>query len=148
VGTGEEEESLKETANALNVKGITWAGFKQLDELPIYYSLATALVLPSLSEPWGLVVNEGMACFLPILCSDRCGCMLDLVFPGINGCIFNPYSVQNIANALEQITLKTSKELAEMGQSSQNLIRQYTPETWSKSLIDCIEVTLRTSLST
>ena len=54
-------------------------GFVNQAELPSYYHAADILVLPSESEPWGLVVNEAMtAGVLPIV-SDRVGCAPDLV---------------------------------------------------------------------
>jgi glycosyltransferase involved in cell wall biosynthesis len=54
-------------------------GFVNQAELPSYYHAADILVLPSQSEPWGLVVNEAMtAGVLPIV-SDRVGCAPDLV---------------------------------------------------------------------
>ena len=54
-------------------------GFVNQRELPAYYHAADILVLPSQSEPWGLVVNEAMtAGVLPVV-SDRVGCGPDLV---------------------------------------------------------------------
>jgi glycosyltransferase involved in cell wall biosynthesis len=54
-------------------------GFTNQAELPSYYHAADILVLPSQSDPWGLVVNEAMtAGVLPIV-SDRVGCAPDLV---------------------------------------------------------------------
>jgi len=54
-------------------------GFVNQAELPSYYHAADILVLPSQSEPWGLVINEAMtAGVLPIV-SDRVGCAPDLV---------------------------------------------------------------------
>ena len=49
-------------------------GFCQYEELPRYYGLASAFILPSTTEQWGLVVNEAMAAGLPVLVSTRCGC--------------------------------------------------------------------------
>jgi glycosyltransferase involved in cell wall biosynthesis len=54
-------------------------GFVNQAELPSYYHAADILVLPSQSEPWGLVVTEAMtAGVLPVV-SDRVGCAPDLV---------------------------------------------------------------------
>ncbi|HET9367018.1 MAG TPA: glycosyltransferase, partial [Candidatus Udaeobacter sp.] len=50
-------------------------GFKQYDELPVYYALANAFVHVSKSEQWGLVVNEALASGLPVIVSNRCGCV-------------------------------------------------------------------------
>ncbi len=57
-------------------------GFLQADELARWYAYASAFVHPSLMEPWGLVVNEAAACGLPLLVSDRAGCVETLVPDG------------------------------------------------------------------
>jgi glycosyltransferase involved in cell wall biosynthesis len=54
-------------------------GFINQAELPCYYHAADVLVLPSQSEPWGLVVNEAMAAGVLPVVSDRVGCATDLV---------------------------------------------------------------------
>ncbi|MFM8719846.1 MAG: glycosyltransferase [Chthoniobacterales bacterium] len=56
-------------------------GFRQIEENPVFYALAEAFVLPSLKEEWGLVVNEAMACSLPVIVSRTAGCAEDLL-PG------------------------------------------------------------------
>lgn len=54
-------------------------GFINQAELPAYYHAADVLVLPSQSEPWGLVVNEAMSAGAVPVVSDRVGCATDLV---------------------------------------------------------------------
>jgi glycosyltransferase involved in cell wall biosynthesis len=54
-------------------------GFVNQAELPGWYSCGDVLALPSGREPWGLVVNEGMACDLVPVVSDAVGCAADLV---------------------------------------------------------------------
>lgn len=49
------------------------------EQLPFIYKQNDILLLPSLSEPWGLVVNEAISCGLGLLLSDRVGCAPDLV---------------------------------------------------------------------
>jgi glycosyltransferase involved in cell wall biosynthesis len=56
-------------------------GFRQIEENAVFYALAEAFVLPSLKEEWGLVVNEAMACSLPVIVSRTAGCAEDLL-PG------------------------------------------------------------------
>ena len=54
-------------------------GFVNQAELPGWYGCGDVLALPSGREPWGLVVNEGMACGLVPVVSDAVGCAADLV---------------------------------------------------------------------
>jgi glycosyltransferase involved in cell wall biosynthesis len=54
-------------------------GFVNQSELPGWYACGDVLALPSDREPWGLVVNEGMACGLVPVVSDAVGCAPDLV---------------------------------------------------------------------
>lgn len=139
VGSGSQENALKIKATQLGLKNIFWKGFKQLEELPQYYGFASAFILPSISEPWGLVVNEAMACGLPILISDRCGCVSDLVFPGINGHVFDPFNVEKIANSMLVLSSKSDSQREKMKLASRQIIANYTPETWAESIIDCIQ---------
>jgi glycosyltransferase involved in cell wall biosynthesis len=60
----------------------TITGFLNQTEIPAAYVAADCLVLPSdAGETWGLVVNEALACGLPAIVSDRCGCAEDLAQP-------------------------------------------------------------------
>ncbi len=140
VGNGSQETELRNRARQLDIQNIIWTGFKQISELPNYYALASALILPSISEPWGLVVNEAMACGLPILISDRCGCLLDLVFPGINGYVFNPTQVASIKASLDYFTAQSPQKISAMADASTNIVNNYTPDTWATSLVDCVAV--------
>ena len=80
----QETEDCKLTADASaeNDRGaVYFYGFRQIEENPVFYALAEAFVLPSLKEEWGLVVNEAMACSLPVIVSRTAGCAEDLL-PG------------------------------------------------------------------
>lgn len=78
-------------------------GFRQIDENPVFYALAEAFVLPSLHEEWGLVVNEAMACGLPILVSKEVGSAEDLVVDGLNGFHFSPASAVQLADKVMKL---------------------------------------------
>lgn len=86
-GDGPLMAELREQVQTLGVTSqVTFLGFKNQSELPEVYTAADALVLASEREPWGLVVNEAMACGLAVAVSDRVGCAPDLI--SRNGAVF------------------------------------------------------------
>lgn len=142
VGDGPQREELHEMAVRLGLTDSVWPGFKQADVLPVYYALASAFVLPSTSEPWGLVVNEAMACGLPVLVSSRCGSAWDLVSEGHNGYTFDPCDVQEITESMLKMSASTETQRLAMGEVSKEIISEYTPDSWAENLIDCIVQTV------
>jgi 1,2-diacylglycerol 3-alpha-glucosyltransferase len=116
-------------------------GFKQYDELPAYYGLAGAFVHASTTEPWGLVVNEAMACGLPVLVSERCGCAPDLVVDGKNGFTFNPLHVPALTQLLRRIA-GNECDRAAMGKASREIIARWSPKTFAVNLKSAAETAL------
>jgi len=134
VGDGPRREALEERVASLGLDDdVHFSGFCQYDELPPYYGLADAFVLPSTHEQWGLVVNEAMAAGLPVLVSERCGCAPDLVVEDENGHTFNPYDVGAIADALGRLSEKR-EDLHRMGRASRERIQEWTPQTFARNL--------------
>lgn len=88
VGSGKQEQVIKKMVRSGNIEHIYILGNIEQYELPRVYSVCDCLVLPSLEEVWGLVVNEALCCDLKVIVSDKCGCGPDLVKPGVNGYIF------------------------------------------------------------
>ena len=109
-------------------------GFKQYDELPVYYGLASAFVHASTTEQWGLVVNEAMASGLPVLVSDRCGCAADLVQEGRNGFTFDPYKVEQLAQRLSQLSAFQPSRLSALGEASRQIIAAWGTERFAQGL--------------
>jgi glycosyltransferase involved in cell wall biosynthesis len=136
VGKGPLEDSLKSYAlqNDLQSSAI-FAGFKNGEELLPYYALAKCFVLASTREPWGLVVNEAMASGLPVLVSEVCGCVPELIKPGENGYTFNPYNVSALTKAMHSISSLDRIRLAKMGAASAQIISEYSPTDWANSVL-------------
>ncbi len=137
VGCGGEEAALRQFVEQHRVPGVHWAGSKTYAELPACYALASCFVLPSLSEPWGLVVNEAMACGLPVLASTQCGCSPELVHRGVNGYAFHPTDVAGLARLMCRIA-GGEVDLPAFAQASREIISGYTPERWARALADCL----------
>jgi glycosyltransferase involved in cell wall biosynthesis len=82
VGEGELETELKQRAHTLGIdRQIIWAGRKPHAEIPLWMSAADFLVLPSLSEGYGLVVLEALACGTPVIASRVGGVPEILISP-------------------------------------------------------------------
>jgi len=70
--------------------------------LPVYYSAADALIVPSYYESFGLVALESLACGTPVVAS-RVGAIDSLVQNGISGEIVDSPNSRNIASALGKV---------------------------------------------
>ncbi len=117
-------------------------GFKQYHDLPAYYGLASVFVHASTTEQWGLVVNEAMACGLPVLVANRCGCAIDLVQEGVNGFTFDPNNVEQLAQLMQRISA-FNFPLSKFGSESQRLIASWGPERFAQGLKDAVELALK-----
>ncbi len=136
-GSGPLENSLR--AAAAELPGVHFPGFKQVDELTIYYGLASVFIMPSSHfEQWGLVVNEAMASGLPVLVSKACGCATDLVQAGLNGFTFDPYNVKRLARLMVKMS-SSEVELDAMGNASRRIIADWTPEKFAENLFRAME---------
>lgn len=118
-----------------HLAGVHFAGMKTARELPAYYAFARCLVLPSTREPWGLVVNEAMACGLPVVVSNRCGSAEDLVEHERNGYVFDPAAPGALTHVLLKAGALTSESLAAMGQRSREIIARYSPEIFATEVV-------------
>jgi glycosyltransferase involved in cell wall biosynthesis len=139
-GSGPLEESLKRQVEEARLSRLVhFAGFQQYETLPVYHGLAGALVLPSLSDQWGLVVNEAMAAGLPVLVSERCGCAPDLVEHGANGFVFDPAQPGELAQRMGELAAMPAEQRAAMGRRSRENIARFSPESFAEGFWAAVE---------
>ncbi|MGD0843135.1 MAG: glycosyltransferase [Geobacteraceae bacterium] len=119
-------------------------GFKQYAELPTYYGLAGAFVHASTSEQWGLVVNEAMACCLPVIVSSPCGCVPELVRNGHNGFVFNPYDREELSRCLSYVAGVECDRKA-MGKAGRAIIEKLSPTSYAENLCKVAAMALAAS---
>ena len=72
-GDGAEEEKFKIKCKHEGINDVYFVGFYQKTELPSIYSLADIFIFPTLGDPYGLVVDEAMACALPVITTSAAG---------------------------------------------------------------------------
>jgi glycosyltransferase involved in cell wall biosynthesis len=103
-GDGVLREPLRQRAAALGLgPRVHFTGVLGQQDLPAHYAAADCLVLPSLFEPWGLVVNEALACGTPCIVSDAAGVAGDLVRPDVNGRVFSAGRVEGLGEAMAAV---------------------------------------------
>jgi glycosyltransferase involved in cell wall biosynthesis len=131
VGDGPEEASLRQICKDQDIQNVIFAGFQQKLDLPPYYAVSDIFVFPTLGDPYGLVVDEAMACSLPIISTSAAGEILDRVEEGVNGCIVSPEDSEALADRM--LYLVNNPELREqMGKASAKKIVGRTPGQWAK----------------
>ena len=132
-GNGSSGVELAQQAKRINPGVVCFPGFAQREDLAGLYALAECLVLPTHSDPWGLVVNEAMACGLPIIVSSVAGCSADLVEDGWNGYVVAPRDAERLSVAIN--SLVRQPELKQrMSRHSSERIRNYSPEACADGL--------------
>ncbi len=137
VGDGPERAELARRVANLCKGEIRIVGFAQRDQLAIYYGLADVFIFPTHSDPWGLVVNEAMACGLPILATAVAGCVADLVSHGDNGLVVTARDVSGMAKAIA--AMLDMGRLQQMGASSQSRIKAFSSLAWAEGVRAAVE---------
>lgn len=125
IGSGEGEERFRKFCAEQNIENVFFEGFVHQEGLPAYYAASDVFVLPTYSDPWGLVVNEAMASSLPVVCSDVAGAACDLIVSGVNGYTYEKGNIAELTEALSK-TLDSNKE--SFGAKSYEIIQNYSPE--------------------
>jgi glycosyltransferase involved in cell wall biosynthesis len=100
VGSGPQEQALKELAAHEPRVTTHFLGFKNQAQLSPFYHAADLFALPSLSETWGLVINEALHHGLPCVVSNSVGCWPDLIEPGVTGEVCETDSIESLVAAL------------------------------------------------
>lgn len=125
VGGGPEKENLEKLVAGSGIAGkVIFAGGFPWYQVPRWLAQSDVLVLPSKSEPWGLVVNEAMVCGMPVIVSDTCGCAGDLVCNGANGFTFDHKQQADLEKHLTWF-IQNPDRIAGMGQESLKLIAPF-----------------------
>jgi glycosyltransferase involved in cell wall biosynthesis len=134
VGTGADEQRLRAVAS----ERVEFAGARDRDELVRFYAKADVFVLPSRSEPWGMVLNEAATAALPLVASEEVGAAHDLVEDGSNGFRVPAGDVEALRAALVRLAGDEPFRLA-AGARSRELARRLTPEAWADGVSQLAE---------
>ena len=115
---------------------ITHLGYKNPSEIQDFVKGAGCFVLPSVYEPWGVVVHEAALMGLPILCSNQVQSATAYLVNGENGYSFNPLDEDDIVSVLKRIMAHSDDELFAMGCRSYQLGMEYTVDDWCRTVME------------
>lgn len=138
VGDGPERMKLMERARGISPGTIQFAGFAHREDLPEFYALADALIFPTHTDPWGLVVNEAMLCSVPVIATTVAGCAADLMQDGWNGFVVPPKDPSGLADAMTRLA-DDPRLRREMGARSRERIAAYSPTSWAEGLVAAVK---------
>jgi glycosyltransferase involved in cell wall biosynthesis len=97
------------------------------------------LILPSLHEPWALVLHEAAVAGLPIICTNICGAVPHFVLNNYNGLTVPPNSSLELQNAMKEIIAFDNTKLLEFSFRSRTLGQRIDPEISLQSLINVLK---------
>jgi glycosyltransferase involved in cell wall biosynthesis len=127
VGDGELRGALQSAPVPANLRQ-HFVGNVAYDSLPEVYRTSGALVLPSLIDEWGLVVNEAMASGLPVLGSIYSQAVEELVVNDRTGWQFDPLQPATISHALDCFFDTPDEALLTMQVAARACALAITPE--------------------
>lgn len=143
LGEGPQRPILDALIKARGLTSSVWLpGYADVRKIAHSFAHAAIFVLPSTcSEQWGLVVNEAMACKVPVVVSDACGCAYDLVKHGITGLQFHAGDSGQLGQALA--TLSNDKALSEsLASEARRHIEGWSLERFANNCLDACEKAL------
>jgi glycosyltransferase involved in cell wall biosynthesis len=126
-GEGPLRASLEAEATTLGVAGrVRFLGFANQTQLPAIYTSADLMVLPSMYDAFGVVVNESMLCGCPVVASDHVGAARDLIEHGRTGFVYPCGDTDALAAILRQ-ALQNRGQLLAMGGAARARMESWSP---------------------
>lgn len=119
-------------------EGIKHLGFVQPAAMAQLMKQTGVFVMPSRTEPWGVVLHEFAAAGFPIICSREVGAATAFVSEGVNGYLYNAGNEEALYQLLLKITTLTNEQLLQMGKHSAEKAQQITPQRWAGTLLGFI----------
>ena len=114
---------------------IKHVGFVQPDNFLQYAQQTGVFVMPSLFEPWGVVLHEFAAMGFPLLASERVGAAEVFLEDKQNGFIFKADNILSLKEKLKEVMQLSIEQLNLMGEHSYQLAQNNTPTIWADNLM-------------
>jgi glycosyltransferase involved in cell wall biosynthesis len=126
-GEGPLRAQLEKGSVALGVaERVRFLGFVNQSQLPAIYTAADLMVLPSVYDAFGVVVNEAMLCGCPVAASDHVGAARDLIVHGDTGFVFPCGNIEVLAQVLREAFADRAK-LTALGAAARARMHSWSP---------------------
>jgi glycosyltransferase involved in cell wall biosynthesis len=133
VGDGEQRLSLEQYASDHGANDVVFAGYVPYPELPGLYGIADVFVHPTPYEPWGVSVQEALACGLPVIASSRVGAGYDLIEADKNGAIYDAGDPNDLA--IKLVHLLNSDCLEQVPQENDRILSKWNYDSSWRNVI-------------
>lgn len=133
VGRGPKKLELENQIKTKNIQNVNFVEYIENSKLAALYSIATCLVLPSVTtkqekEPWGLVCNEAMIQGCPVIASNAVGAAMGgLIQHNVNGIVFPERNASELAQKILELFCN-SDFARELSENAKKTMKQWTPE--------------------
>lgn len=138
IGGGEQEEDYRKIIEREGLKNVVLKGFLKKDQVYACYQMAELFVLPTREDIWGLVINEAMACGLPVVSTDHCIAAMELVEEGEGGFVVPVDDAAALAGAMKRILSDNAMRIR-MGEKNRQAMADCTIEQIARKHVEVIE---------
>jgi len=138
IGGGEEKQKYEKLINLYKLTNVTLLDFMDREKLFMYYQAADVFIHPTSTDVWGLVVNEAMACGLPVVTTEMCIAGLELVKDYENGFIVPVCNEKMLADKINFLFDNDELRLV-MSEKSLDKIKWYTYESMAKRHVEILK---------
>jgi len=141
IGDGDLLQELinKTIENNISEK-IHFLGRQSKDKVLEFLKLSDVFVLPTREDIWGLVLNEAIACGLPVIATRETGAVYSLISEGGNGYLYHCNSKDKLIIHINNIY---KEDLIKLGEVSLNIAKNYSTEKMVEDHISAFQIFLK-----
>lgn len=136
VGDGEERGNLEQLSSSKGVSA-NFVGTKSMKDIPEIMRSHDVLVLPSLHDGWGAVINEALTQGLYAICSDKCGAIA-LLHDQERGFVFKSGNSGDLSQLLTYCAKNVEEIRAGRMERKQWAKNHISGEAVARYFVDCL----------
>lgn len=137
MGDGVLRPELEREVSERRIPNVHFLGFVNQTEIPKHYAMSDVFVLPSAFDPRATVINEAMACGLPVILTDRCGPVGDIARDGDNAFVMQFGDRATLTDRLDRLAADEPLR-RRMGERSRERIAEWDYRAGVRGVADAV----------